>query len=65
MILQPIQILIPFPAVVAAVGFMFRHAQGARVPLEGVRVDDGEGAVFIRGEFLLVVAMLGGYVSRI
>ncbi len=57
-VLQPIEVLVPFAAVVAAVRFVFFHAEGAWIDFEGVRVDDGEGAVVIGGELLGIVAVL-------
>ena len=58
MIFQTVEILVAFAAVVAAVGFVFFHAHGARIGGEGVRVDDRIGAIVVGVEFLGVVSVL-------
>ncbi len=58
MVFQTVEILVAFAAVVAAVGFVFFHAHGARIGGEGVRVDDRIGAIVVGVEFLGVVSVL-------
>ena len=60
-VFEAVEVLVAFAASVAAVGFMFFHAEGAGVGGEGFGVDDGEGAVFVCVEFLRVVAVLLGF----
>ena len=57
-VFQTIEVLVAFAAVVAAVGFVFFHAHGARIGGEGIRVDNGVGAVVVGMEFLGVVSVL-------
>ena len=60
MILQAVEILVSFSADIAAIGFLLFHADGAWVGDGGDGVDDGEGAVFVFLEFLVLVAVLEG-----
>lgn len=59
-VLETVEVLVALAARVAAVGFVLFHAQGARVRGESFGIDDGEGAVFVGGELLCVVAVLVG-----
>ena len=62
-IFEAVEVLVALAAGLALVGFVLLHALGARVGLEGVRVDDGEGAVGVGVEGLRVVAVLCVLVS--
>ena len=58
MILETVQILVAFAAVVASERFMLLHTKGTRVRIQSFRIDDGKRAVFISCEFLRIVAVL-------
>lgn len=58
MVFKTIEVLVAFAAIVAAVGFVFFHAHGARIGGEGIRVDNRVGAVVVGMEFLGVVSVL-------
>jgi hypothetical protein len=58
MVFQAVEVLVAFSADIAAVGLLFFHAYCAWVGDRGNGVDDGEGAVFVFLEFLVLVAML-------
>ena len=59
-VLEPIEVLVPLAADVAAVGFMFFHAEGAGVGVQGFGINDAESAVVVGGELLGIVAVLLG-----
>lgn len=58
MVFKTIEVLVAFAAIVAAIGFVFFHAHGARIGGEGIRVDNRVGAVVVGMEFLGVVSVL-------
>lgn len=60
MIFESVEIFVAFSTGAAAVGLVLFHAEGAGVGIEGLGVDDGEGAVFVCVEFLRVVSVLYG-----
>lgn len=59
-ILETIEVLVPFAAIVAPVWFVFFHAESAWIHLECIRVNDREGAVVIGSKLLGVVSVLVG-----
>ena len=57
-VLEAGKILISLAAHLASVGLLFLHADGARVGYRGDWIDDGEAAVVIFAELLVLVAVL-------
>ena len=57
-VFEAVEVLVALAADVAAVGFFLFHAEGARVRGGGFGVDDGEGAVGVFVQLLVVVAVL-------
>lgn len=51
-VLEPVQIFVPFSACGAFVRLVFFHTQGARVGVQGLRIDDRKSAVFVGVELL-------------
>ena len=58
MVLEAVEVLVAFPAGVAAVRLVLFHAHGARIRVKGLGIDDGEGAVVVVFEGLGIVAVL-------
>ena len=59
-VFEAVEVLVALAADVAAVGLFLFHAQGAGVGGRGFGVDDGEGAVGVFVQLLVVVAVLVG-----
>lgn len=59
-VFEAVEILVAFPARLAAVRFILLNAPNAQVRSIGGRVEDAEGPVFVRLKFLGVVAVLDG-----
>ena len=58
MILETVEIFVAFPAHVTSVRLVLLHAHSPWVWTEGFWVDNGKGAIVVRGELLRVVSML-------
>lgn len=58
MVFQAVEILVALSADVAPVWLLFFHAHCAWVRDRGNGIDDGEGAVFVFLELLVLVAVL-------
>lgn len=58
MIFEAVEILVPFAARFALVRLFLLHAQGAFVRNGCLGIDDGEGAVCVIVQSLVVVTML-------
>ena len=58
MIFETVEILVSLAAKLASIRFVFFHAKGAGVGGQGLGINDGEGAVFVCGKLLRIVAML-------
>ena len=57
-VLETIEILVPFAAIVASERFVLLHTKSARVRIQGFWVDNGKRPVFISCEFLRIMAVL-------
>lgn len=57
-VFEAVEVLVAFPARVAAVWFMLFHAQGTGIGVQGLGINNREGAIVIVFEGLSIVAVL-------
>ena len=57
-VFEAVEVLVPFAADFAAVGLFLFHTEGTRIRSGCFGVDDGEGAVGVFVQLLVVMAML-------